>query len=536
MTWKKLWVWLIVSYSSTKENSLSFGEVRVSWTLARTFFVISCVKHWRRTVDVLSRVSFARGSKDMRVQLVSPLPDRGFAFNEGAYWPVGLLTIGSFVRRHVKEVEVEILDESLIGSQELERRLGADVVGIQANSNLTYRRVLELSLKARDRKSTLVVLGGPYASMMPHQILKYRHSVDGVVTGPGEMAMVDIIKAALRGSPTIEMASIPGLLTRGNLSTCSGGNDDLALWSYEAARPIDYSLIPVDLYHANYRRRLCSDYQGSFQIFTHFGCRYRDSRRLGGKSWCSYCALGERLIVREPNNVRNEITEALVATGMKDGSRLMLKCYGDNASALGEPLLKLANCLREDAYLKKFDLSWSMYAQSSFVTPRLVEAFLRLGVAEVYIGFDSVDDGIQKLNGLGTSRATHLRAATLLRDAGIRLQAGFVLGCEGESPSTLAATVEFCEELHALGNVQLFHASPLVVLAGSGAFSRLSAQIPELTSIDYVDPEYLQREWLSRFCPELGSGEDAQRVVREVANSIAALGQIRSSFGGGTSA
>jgi radical SAM superfamily enzyme YgiQ (UPF0313 family) len=217
---------------------------------------------------------------------------------------------------------------------------------------------------------------------------------------------------------------------------------------------------------------------------------------------------------------------------MEDGARIMLKCYGDNASAIGESLVKLAECLRSDQALKRFDLSWSVYAQSSFVTPRLVEVFLRLGVAEVYIGFDAVDDGIQKLNGLGTSRATHSRAATLLSRAGIRVQAGFVLGCEGESPETLESTLQFCRELRSLGNVQLFHASPLVVLAGSRAFERLREEVPELMGTDYVDPEELQLEWLSRFCPALGAGPVGQRQVREVAEAIASLGTVRSGFGG----
>jgi len=149
------------------------------------------------------------------------------------------------------------------------------------------------------------------------------------------------------------------------------------------------------------------------------------------------------------------------------------------------------------------------------------------------VGFDSADDRVQRINGLGTTRLTHLRAAMLLKQAGIRIQAGVVLGCKGESPQSLAATLEFCGELHSLGNVDLFHASPLSVLAGSGAFRDLSVQMPEIQEVDYLDPDLLQREWLARFCPALGTGEDAQRTVRQVADAIGAMGRLRSGFGGG---
>jgi len=158
-----------------------------------------------------------------------------------------------------------------------------------------------------------------------------------------------------------------------------------------------------------------------------------------------------------------------------------------------------------------------------------VDVFWRLGVAEVYVGFDSVDDAVQRLNGLGTTKNTHLRAARLLQEAGVRLQAGFVLGCEGETPETLDATIQFCHQIAALDNVDLFHASPLVVLAGSEAFNRLAHLMPEIVATDYIEPQVLQREWLARFCP--GLGPDGQGLIRDAAQTIATLGEIRSGWG-----
>lgn len=466
----------------------------------------------------------------MKIQLISPLPDRGFAFNAGAYWPVGLLTIGTVLRREFEEIEVEILDEALIGTEELELRLGGNIIGIQASSNLTYRHVLELAMKAKSSHDALVVLGGPYASLMARQILETRSFVDVVVSGPGEMPMVAIVKAVLQNKNPLISKRIPGVWSRGANGSLL---DPLIIepWNYEIARPLDYDLIPVRHYHENYKKCFGDTYRGSFQIFTHFGCRYRDLRRRAGRNWCTYCALGEQLVVREPHEVRDEIKEALRTTGIEKGSRLMMKCYGDNASALKGHLSQLADCLLEDSFLNEFKLNWSVYAQSSYVTPRLIEIFSRLGVEEVYVGFDSVDDNIQKINGLGTTRATHLRAAKLLKQAGIRLQAGFVLGCEGESRETLDATIQFCQELKEIGNVELFHASPFSVLGGSWAFNRLSVDMPEILATDYVEPEALQREWFSRCCPSLGSGEEGQRLVRNVADSISSMGRIRSDFG-----
>lgn len=462
----------------------------------------------------------------MKVQLVSPLPDRGFAFNEGIYWPLGLLTIATTLRRQLPGSEIQILDESLIGAEALDTALGADVVGIQASSSLTYPRVLEIAARAKAVCGAFVILGGPYAGLFAEHTLAERPFVDAVVDGPGELPMLRLVEGSMSRSQSTE--PIPGVTLRGGPRGHLGRTE----WNYEAILPLDYSLVPLATYHRNYQRTIGREYDGAFQIFTHFGCKFRDSRRLGGKNWCTYCALGEPLTVRHPKAICDEIENTLASTGMKSGSRLMLKCYGDNASALGQHLTVLAEMLKQNTFLRKFDLAWSVYGQSCYITPRLADTFARLGVAEVYVGFDSADDGIQTLNGLGTSRATHVRAATLLKQRGIRIQAGFVLGCEGESLDTLNTTMRFCEELQVLGNVDLFHASPMVVLAGSAAFDRLARFTPEMLSRDYTDPSFLQRLWLERFCPLLGGGEEAQQTVMRFAASMAALGRLKSGWGG----
>jgi len=465
----------------------------------------------------------------MKVQLVSPLPDDGFGYNQGIYWPVGLLTIASFLGRELSGVEIEILDEAILSEKEITARLSAPLIGIQASSCLTYRRVLGIARRAK-AAGALVVLGGPFASEVPAQILQKRQFVDAVVVGAGEEPMLQIIRSLQREPSQLIPGGLPGVWTReGSAVTPS---QEGPTFDYERARPLDYALIPVEVYHQNYRARLNSDFRGSFQIFTHFGCRYRDLRRRAGKDWCSYCALTSALSVRDPEAVQTEIRETLEATEIPAGSRVMLKCYGDNASALGDHLAALAELLDNDAFLRRFDLQWSMYAQSSWISARLIDIFKKLKVFELYVGFDSVDDEVQRRNGLGTTREGHLRAARLLQDAGIRIQAGFVLGCAGETPSTLEATVAFALELAGLGNVDLYHASPLVVLPGSPAFRMLCEKVPSLKHTDFLDTVKLQREWIAHFCPRLGSPATSLDLLERTASTISGMGRIASSFGG----
>lgn len=464
----------------------------------------------------------------MRLQLVSPLPDRGFAFNQGAYWPVGLLTIGSYIRRRAPDIDVTILDEALSDEGfSSGDAIAGDIIAIQASSCLTYGNVLRIA-KAAKANGAHVVVGGAFASELPRQILSRREHIDAVVVGSGEGPMIEIIDA-LRHGNVLVLKQIPGVYTR-----CGDeivGSDPPGPFNYEHCRPLDYSLLPVSKYHRNYKR-MNQQFDGSFQIFTHFGCKYRETRRGAGKEWCTYCSLAEALVLRDPADVRTEVREALKSTDMPTGARLMLKCYGDNASALCDHLGSVATAIESDVELGRFDLWWSLYAQSSYVTPRLVEVFKRLKVWEVYIGFDSGDDNIQRLNSLGTTLSSHLRAARLLRDAGIRIQAGFVLGCAGETTESMSATMSLAKDLAGLGNVDLFHASPLVVLPGSPAFRMLCERLPYLRDVDFLDTTSLQREWIRSFCPRLGPPELALQILDQTAHKITTFGRMESSYGG----
>ena len=420
------------------------------------------------------------------------------------------------------------MDEALLDEGcSAESAIVGDIIGIQASSCLTYGNVLRIA-KAAKAKGAYVVVGGPFATELPRQILSRRDHIDALVIGSGEAPMTAMIDALRRGD-ILSLKQIPGVYTRcGNEIV---GSDPPGPFNYERCRPLDYSLLPVSKYHRNYQR-MNPHFEGSFQIFTHFGCKYRETRRGAGKDWCTYCSLAEALVLRDPADVRNEIREALTSTGMSAGARLMLKCYGDNASALCDHLGSIAMAIAGDVELRRFELWWSLYAQSSYITPRLVEVFKRLKVWEVYIGFDSGDDNIQRLNSLGTTLSSHLRAARLLRDAGIRIQAGFVLGCAGETTESMSATISLAKDLAGLGNVDLFHASPLVVLPGSPAFRMLCERLPYLRDVDFLDTTGLQHEWIRNFCPRLGPAELALQDLDQKAREITTFGRIASSFGG----
>ena len=171
-----------------------------------------------------------------------------------------------------------------------------------------------------------------------------------------------------------------------------------------------------------FRARIDSTVDAAFVVFTHFGCGYRDRmqrRKRNGEvfaSWCSYCSLNDPLSYRTGEDIVTETLKLLKSYGVPTGSKVLLKCYGDNVGTQQKMLADLASAIERSVEWGHYDMGWTFYAQSSRVSKKLIELLLRVGTRNLYIGFDSADDKVQKLNGLATSVAGHRRASRLCKD------------------------------------------------------------------------------------------------------------------------
>ena len=96
----------------------------------------------------------------MKIQLINPPVQDGYGGNskEGAYPPLHLICLGTYLTRTLNDINIQILDGEVMGLQEIELELGADVVGISANF-LNYPNCLRLARIAKER-GCCVILGG----------------------------------------------------------------------------------------------------------------------------------------------------------------------------------------------------------------------------------------------------------------------------------------------------------------------------------------------------------------------------------------
>src|ERR1043165_2886886 len=111
----------------------------------------------------------------------------------GAYPPLHLAALASFLRQNRPDVEIEIIDGELHSLDQILSQLGDGVVGISCNS-LTYESGLVIA-KAAKEKGAYVVLGGAHSTFAGRQIIRNRSYVDSVVFGDGELALLGLVNA-----------------------------------------------------------------------------------------------------------------------------------------------------------------------------------------------------------------------------------------------------------------------------------------------------------------------------------------------------
>ena len=189
--------------------------------------------------------------------------------------------------------------------QEIERRIKEcqpQVVGITSTSQQFGSSKIVAGIAKRVSPRTVVVLGGPHASMVGAQVLECT-DIDVVVRGEGEATMVEILLALERGEP---LAGIPGTVSlRNNRISASSKRqllDDLdSLCFPQESAPrilLDYELYPTSSFGRIFSTRGCPfgcSFCGSRQVW---------SRRVRHRSIASVVAEVEILLARGISEIR----------------------------------------------------------------------------------------------------------------------------------------------------------------------------------------------------------------------------------------
>lgn len=415
-----------------------------------------------------------------KIQLINAPLAENYAFSTrlGIYPPLNLGTLAGYLKKHHSEINIEILDGDNEDWRQLLSKINAPIVGISSNI-MTYSSAIQIAEVAFETGAK-VIMGGPYPSSISEKILRNHVSVDAIVDGDGEIALLKYIEEA----PT---ESIPNLVYR------MGGQINKNFLQKTPMIDLtipDYCNLSLEMYFANFRKRYSAykPFNASLATFSRKGCKWRDVSKGG----CIFCMIPHYGVTAK-NNVQlwGEI-----------------EYYNKNHRV--DYFWEVCDTFTEDdQWIKDFiatrpkdlDVSFQVYGRANHLTPRMCHQLKELGVYEVFMGVESGDDLILKNSNKGQTVEHTLRAIDALSKENIRTVISFVLGLPGESSSSLQKTVDLSKRLSSYDSIVETSTSIMLPIPGSNAFTKLT-QIPHYKlkhNSDLLDLEELKVDWLSEF-------------------------------------
>lgn len=294
------------------------------------------------------------------------------------------------------------------------------VVGITSKSQNFASACMVARIAKELDQSTIVILGGPYASMIGGQALECNH-IDVCVRGEGEITIVELLTAI---GTNVSLDGIRGVSYR------------------REGRIVDNKprafVTDLDSLHfpAEYAREVLKDYdrypiEAFAFIFATRGCPHN----------CFFC--GSRYIwsrkvrFRSPSNVVREISNLRslgIGTIHFDDDT-----FGVNRQYLRELCSKIAQ--------KCPGLAWSCEINASLVDDETISVMKSAGCYAVQIGIESGNDRILQAIRKNITVEQARSACRLIKKHDLQLATFFIVGFPQETEETLRDTIRVMEEI-----------------------------------------------------------------------------------------
>ena len=288
-----------------------------------------------------------------------------------------------------------------------------DVVGITVRTPVlasalhVARRVRQLA------PDVLVLAGGPHPSAVPEAILRHPE-FDAAALGEGEATLVACLRALAAGR---SLENEPGLVLR-------RGSEFVATPPRPPLGDLDALPFPGSLGLESLVDGATYPPKAFGYVFASRGCPRR----------CAYCS--SRAVWG--GRVRSRSTESVVAELAQLAARGVCHAHFDDDTFGVTPvgLVSLCRALEQ----ARLGLSYSCETHVSLIDETSVQALAGAGFRTVQLGLESGDDQMLARVGKGFTVRQAERAAALIKDAGMRLEAFFMVGFPDETEGSLAAT------------------------------------------------------------------------------------------------
>jgi anaerobic magnesium-protoporphyrin IX monomethyl ester cyclase len=370
----------------------------------------------------------------MRVLLIHPNYHSGGAEIAGN-WPPAWAAYLAGAIRNAGYQDVVFIDAMTnhVDDDELARRireLKPDVVGATAITPSIYKAERALQIAKEQCPDALTVLGGIHATFMFKQVLAEAPWIDVIARGEGEEIIVNILRAKESGDWLGRRNAIRGLAF---IETENGAGKIVAT---EAAPTIK----DLDGIDADWDILEWSKYQ-----YIPLNCRVAIPNMARGCPFtCSFCSqwkFWRDYRVRDPKKVVDEIQRLYE----KHDVRFFI--LADEEPTINRKKF-VAFCEELIARGLPDKVQWGINTRVTDILrdEKLLPLYRKAGLLHVSLGTEAAAQLKLDLFNKETKVSDNKRAIQLLRDAGIVVEAQFIVGLENETAETLEETYKMAQD------------------------------------------------------------------------------------------
>ncbi len=357
----------------------------------------------------------------MKVVLVNPRSRNPGEIQQKCFAPANLMYLAAALEANGQEAV--IIDANALGlnDREVTARIKAQnpgLIGISLLSEI-IRAVYDLTRTIKQACPRVpLVLGGPHANALPEKVLQEFTDAAYVLTGECEESLVMLCRALEKRS---DPDQVPGLYYRRE-ERITGNSPGLP--------PRNINQLP-----SPDRRSLSEAYQKKryFMILV----RQRPVETLltsrGCPFQCRFCSnIPGRFRARSPDSVLEEMV-----VRYQDGIRHFDVADANFTFDIGRSLAIFDGIIKE-----KLDIAFRFKSRTTSITPELVHKARQAGAYLVSLGLESGSQQILDRMNKKTTISGNIAACKTVREAGLKLNTGWIVGFPGETRETLAQTVD----------------------------------------------------------------------------------------------
>ena len=397
--------------------------------------------------------------------------------NADFIWPV-VLYLGSYLSK--RGYSFDYVNTPHLEKDKLKEKLtSGDVLTVAITTTLyvSVHPVLELIQMVKQyNKQAKIIVGGPYISNLPkmtdqltlQRLFGYIGADVYIISNEGETALANVIEA-VKNNGSLENIK--------NIAYKPDGKKYMMTPAETESNPLEENMIDYTLFPKE-------DFNDFITLRTAKSCPFS----------CSFCGFPQRagkykylsvdLVEKELNAIRDI------------GKITTLTFIDDTFNVPKERFREILRMMIRNNY----GFKWNSFYRSDHGDEQTIELMGKAGCEGVFLGIESGSDiQLQRMNKT-SRRKDYMKAIPLLKDAGIRVHANFIVGFPGETYDTYQESISLIEETQPdTYRGQLWYADPVTPIwnekdnyeVKGSAFNWSHNTLDSVTACDWIDDMFM---------------------------------------------